>query len=126
MGLFSDTDLEPFRDLFADLATDQECTITRNVKNADPYGTDSEIPQVIDTVDVLVSAPGITEGSTLQVHSLETSSLAMWKVSFPYGQDVLEEDLLTFPNSSKRLIVQELLEPKSYPISTDVLASEAQ
>jgi hypothetical protein len=127
MGLFTDTDLQPFRELFVELACDQECTISRPGNTADGYGTQSPgTPTVIATVDVFVHAPGVTEGSTLQVHSLEVSSLAMWQVDFPYGADVQEKDLLTFAGSTKTLIVQELLEPKSFPIVTSVLASEAQ
>jgi hypothetical protein len=121
MPILTDADMVPFRDLFANLACDKACTVKRPTLVNDGYGSQTETLTTIGTANTLVTKP---KPSILQNYAYLVASKATWQVEFPYGQDVKTKDQLTFTGSSKTLIVQEVLEPESFSISTNVLAVE--
>lgn len=124
MPILTDEDMQPFRQLFADLACDQACTITRFGYDGDGYGHKVENPAIIATVNSLVQKPGASIGDALASFAGRIASKSMIKVDFPYGQDVMQKDVLSFTSTPKTFVVQEVLNPGSFSISTTVLASE--
>lgn len=124
MPILSDADMVPFRELFASLACDKECTIKRPVLTNDGSGSQTETLVVIAVTNVLVQKPGASIGDALRGYASLLASPATWLIEFPYGQDVAQNDKLAFAGSSKTLTVQEILEPGSFSISTSVLAGE--
>jgi hypothetical protein len=106
----------------ADLAAavcDKPCTIKRATLVDDGYGTQTETLSTVANTKVGLEKPS---GGLLQNYSELIASQATWLVHFPYGQDVREKDELHVLGSS--LIVQEMLDLRSLPGLTDVLATE--
>jgi len=124
MPILTDAQMTPFRTLFASLACDKECVIKRPTKSKDAGGRVSQTLAIIATVSVLIKKPGADVGSSLQDYADIIAGKAVVPIEFPYGQDVAEEDQLTFTGSDKTLVVQKVLEPGSFSISTTVLAAE--
>jgi hypothetical protein len=124
MAILDDADMQTFQDLFADLALDKACTIKRPSKAKDSGGRVSQSLTTIATVNALVKKPGADIGNSLQDYAMLIAGKATTLIEFPYGQDVEEEDQLTFAGSTKTLVVQKVLEPGSFPVSTGVLAVE--
>ena len=124
MPILTDEDMQPFRQLFANLACDQACTITRMGYDDDGYGHKTENPVIITTVNALVQKPSASIGDALTSFAGRIASKSMIKVDFPYGQDIQQKDTLSFTSTPKTFVVQEILNPGSFSISTTVLATE--
>lgn len=124
MPILTDTQMQPFRTLFASLACDKACVIKRPTKSKDSGGRVNQTLATIATVNVLIKKPGADVGSSLQDYADIIAGRAVQLIEFSYGQDIREEDQLTFTGSSKTLVVQKVLEPGSFSISTSVLAVE--
>src|SRR4030095_1171686 len=118
MPILSDAQMGPFRTLFSNLACDKSCTIKRPTKSKDSGGRVSQTLATIATVNVLIQKPGADIGNSLQEYADIIAGKAVVPIEFPYGQDVRKEDQLTFTGSSKTLVVQKILDPGSFSIST--------
>jgi hypothetical protein len=121
MPAISEAKLQKLRALFVKKACDKECTISRAVKTPDGSGSQTEDPVVIAVANAVVKKPS---GGILQNYAFLVASQATWQIDFPFGQDIEQGDQIAVAGSSKTLIVQEVLEPESFPIATGVLVSE--
>lgn len=124
MPILTDAQMQPFRTLFSNLACDKECVIKRPTRTNDAYGSQTLTLTTIATVNVLIPKPDARGASTLQEYAALIAGKVTQLVEFPYGQDVRQNDQLTFTGSNKTLIVQKVLEPGSFSISTSVVVVE--
>lgn len=99
------------------------CTIQRKTLTSDGLGQASETWNTVATVNV-----GMTEPTAGQLTNYDfmIGSLAAWQVKMPVSTNVKEQDhlLVTGQFAQQTLVVQVILEPRSYPALLTVLASE--
>lgn len=100
-------------------AMDQLCQVQRKTRTPDGGGSSTEVWVTIATINVGITQPSAT---ILQNYDFKIGSLSTWQVRLPYGTDVREQDHLVI--NGEDLIVQVLLDPRSYPGSTMVLTGE--
>jgi hypothetical protein len=98
---------------------DKNCTIKRKTKTPDGSGSNSESWSTIATVNAGMSQP--TAGQ-LSNYDFLIGSLSAWQVKFPVGTDIRVQDHLII--NGQTLVVQVILDPKSYQALRTVLASE--
>lgn len=112
------------RDVAA-IALSLPCVVQRKTVTKDPFGTPVETWDTIETVNV-----GMTEPSAGQLANYDflIGSLAAWQIKLPYGTDVQHQDhlLITGEFAQQTLVVQVVLEPRSYAALLTVLASEVK
>lgn len=99
------------------------CTIQRKTITKDNLGQTTEVWNTVATCNVGMAQP--TAGQ-LANYNYRVEDLATWQVKFPVGTNVLPQDqlLITGQFLQQALIVQIVLEPRSYPVLLTVLASE--
>ncbi len=100
-------------------ACDKSCVIQRKTVTPDGYGTGTEVFATIATVSAGMTQP---TGTQLQNYDFLIGSLKAWQIKFPIGTDVKHQDHLVI--SGQTLVVQVILDPRSYPALLTVLASE--
>lgn len=101
------------------------CIVQRKSFSRDAYGSEIETWNTIETVNCGLSEP--TAGQ-LQNYDYLIGSLAAWQVKLPYVTDVQHQDhlLITGEFLQQTLVVQVVLEPRSYASLLTVLASEVK
>lgn len=99
------------------------CTIQRKTITKDTLGQATESWSTVTTCLVGMSQP--TAGM-LQNYNFMIEDLAAWQVKFPVGTNVAVQDhlLITGQFSQQTLVVQVILEPRSYPALLTVIAAE--
>jgi hypothetical protein len=100
-------------------ALDQTCIIKHIIKTKDAFGTEAESYSAGTS-----SACGFRQPSAgqLQMYAARLGSLATFHVAFPSGTDVQLLDHLVIGTDT--LVVQVLLTPQSYSVTSNVLATE--
>jgi head-tail adaptor len=116
-------ELAQIRSDAAAAALDLSCTIQRKTITRDTLGQATETWATVTTVNA-----GMTEPSAnmLQNYNYRIEDLAAWHIRLPYGTDVAAQDqlLLTGQAGQQTLVVQVLLEPRSYAALLSVIAAE--
>lgn len=102
-------------------ACDKSCVIKRATKTKDAYGSDTESLSTIATTVAGMSEP--TAGQLANYDYL-VGSLSTFQVKLPVGTDVKAQDRLVI--DSQTLVVQVVLDPRSYASLVTVLASEVK
>lgn len=101
------------------------CTIQRKTITADGMGQSTETWATVTTVTA-----GMTEPTAGQLANFDylIGSLATWQVKLPYGTNVKTQDhlLITGQFTQQTLVVQVVLEPRSYAALLTVIASEVK
>lgn len=102
-------------------ACDKTCVVKRKTKTKDAYGSETEVLSTIVT-----TVAGMSEPSAGQLANYDylVGSLSTWQVKLPVSTDVKAQDLLII--DSQTLVVQVVLDPRSYPALLTVLASEVK
>jgi hypothetical protein len=107
----------------ANAALDLPCTIQRKTITKDNLGQATEVWNTIATCNV-----GLTEptANMLANYNYRIEDLAAWHVRLPVGTDIQPEDhlLITGQFTQQTLVVQVILEPRSYAALLSVIASE--
>lgn len=100
---------------------DKTCVVNRKTKTKDAYGSDTEVLNTIAT-----TVAGMTEPSAGQLANYDylVGSLSTFQVKLPVGTDVKAQDLLVIDGQT--LVVQVVLDPRSYAALLTVLASEVK
>ena len=120
MTIFTDSDMQAFRDLAAEALRD-DCLIQRDTAGTpDDYGTDSEGLTTVATVKCLTAAP--TAGQ-LATYAEKIGNLSSWQVRMPFGTSVLINDGLTIDGQTMR-VQADLSSEQTYAMYMVVLASE--
>ena len=101
------------------MACDQACTILRKTATKDAYGSETEAFSVIET-----TIAGMTEPTAGQLQNYDylIGSLAAWHVRLPVGTNVEHQDHLVI--GPQTLVVQVILEPRSYHALLSIIATE--
>lgn len=107
---------------------DHSCQIQNKTTIADGYGQATESWNTIVTVMVGVDLP---KSSLLAAYAERIGSLATWLVKFPLGMSVTiqEQQHLIITDSqgnAQIMVVQALVDPRSYPLYLPALASEVR
>lgn len=117
------SELASIRSDAANAALDLTCAIQRKTITRDTLGQATEVWNTIATVNA-----GMTEPSAnmLQNYNYRIEDLAAWHIRLPYGTNVQPQDqlLITGQAGQQTLVVQVLLEPRSYAALLSVIASE--
>lgn len=117
------TELAQIRTDAAAATLDLSCTIQRKATTRDTLGQETEAWATVTTCNV-----GMTEPTAGQLanYNYRIEDLATWQVKMPYGTNVATQDhlLITGQFTQQTLIVQVVLEPRSYAALLTVLASE--
>jgi hypothetical protein len=121
MNPVSNAELASIHSALTVAVCDTACTQKRATKTPDAYGTETETLSTIATFNVGLEKPS---GGLLTEFADLVASQSTWLVHCPYGQDVKQKDQLVI--GSRTLIVQELLDLRSYPGLMDVLATEVK
>lgn len=101
-------------------AMDTTCQVQRITgRTSDGGGSSRPVFTTIATVSAGITQPSAT---LLQNYDFKIASQSTWQVRLPYGTDVKEGDHLIV--GGQELVVQVTLDPRSYPGTTMVLASE--
>lgn len=105
------------------IACSLPCTVQRKSVSKDVYGSEIETWNTIETTTCGLSEP---TGSQLQNYDYLIGSLATWQAKLPYATNVQHQDhlLITGEFAQQTLVVQVILEPRSYASLLTVLASE--
>jgi hypothetical protein len=119
MNPVSSAELTSIRSDLESAVCDLSCTQKRATRTNDEFGSATEALATVTTFDVGLEAP---RGGLLREFSSLIASQRTWVVHCPHGQDVRQKDQLIV--DSKTLIVQELLDLRSYAGLMDVLATE--
>ena len=98
---------------------DQTCTIWRKTAAKDAYGSETEVFNEIAT-----TVAGMTEPTAGQLQNYDylIGSLAAWHVRLPVGTNVEHQDHLVI--GTQTLVVQVILEPRSYHALLSIIATE--
>ncbi|MGA8765244.1 MAG: head-tail adaptor protein [Candidatus Sulfotelmatobacter sp.] len=109
----------------ANAALDLPCTIQRKTLTRDGAGQATSVWNTVATVNAGMTEP---TGGQLQNYNYLIEDLASWAVKLPYGTDVAAQDrlLITGQLGQQTLVVQVVLEPRSYAALLTVIASEAK
>jgi hypothetical protein len=109
----------------ANAALDLPCTIQRKTITKDNLGQATEVWNTIATCNVGMTQPS---QQLLQNYDFMIGSLSAWQVKFPYGTNVAAQDhlLITGQFAQQVLVVQVILEPRSYAALLTILASEVK
>lgn len=101
------------------------CTIQRKAVTSDGMGQATETWSTITTVTVGMAQPTANQ---LQNFDYLIGALATWQVKLPYGTNVKAQDhlLITGQFTQQTLVVQVVLEPRSYAALLTVIASEVK
>lgn len=99
------------------------CIVQRKVVSRDAFGSEIETWSTIETTSCGLSEPSAGQ---LQNYDYLIGSLAAWQVKLPYATNVQHKDhlLITGEFTQQTLVVQVILEPRSYASLLTVLASE--
>lgn len=100
---------------------DQAFKIWRKSATKDAYGSETEVFNLIEQIDIGVTEPTATH---LQNYDYLIGSLAAWHVRAPVGSNVLHQDHLVQVGGSQVLVVQVILEPRSYHSLMGMIATE--
>lgn len=102
-------------------AMDTPCVIKAKTRTSDGGGSSTEVWATTAT-----TVAGITQPSAglLQNYDFKIGNLSTWQVRLPYGTTVAEQNHLII--NGQTLVVQVLLDPRSYPGCVMVLASEVR
>lgn len=105
------------------IVCDTTCTVQRETRTSDGMGQATSSWNTVLTCNVGVAEP--TAGH-LQNYAYLIADLAAWQVKFPYGSDIQAQDhlLITGQETQQTLVVQVLLEPRSYAALLTVIATE--
>lgn len=97
--------------------------IQRKTMTSDTMGQETEVWATVSSPGLLVGMrqPGPAE---LSNYDFLVGSLSAWQVHFPNGTDVRHQDRLLI--SGLTMVVQVILQPRSYSAYADVLASEVR
>lgn len=119
------TELAQIRTDAAAAALDLSCTIQRKTLTRDGSGQATETWNTVATINAGMTEP---TGGQLQNYNYLIEDLATWMVKLPYGTNVQAQDrlLITGQLGQQTLVVQVVLEPRSYAALLTVLASEAK
>jgi len=100
-------------------ACDQPCVIKRKTPTKDAYGSETEIFSTVAT-----TVAGMTEPTAGQLANYDylIGSLAAWHVRLPIGTNVEHQDHLLI--GAQTLVVQVILDPRSYHALLSVIATE--
>lgn len=126
-NLISIDELASMRRDMAAMALSLPCIVQRKTVTKDIYGSDVESWATISPADLKC---GLSEPSAGQLQNYEflIGSLAAWQVKLPYQTDVQHQDhlLVTGEFAQQTLVVQVILEPRSYATLLTILASEVK
>jgi len=126
-NMISTDEIASIRRDMAAMALSLHCVIQRKAVTKDAFGSDTETWPTISP-DVLKC--GLSEPSAGQLanYNFLIGSLAAWQVKLPYQTDVQHQDhlLITGEFTQQTLVVQVILEPRSYASLLTVLASEVK
>jgi hypothetical protein len=100
---------------------DLSCVVERKTLTPDGQGGSTEAWNPVAAVKVGMAQP--TAGQ-LQNYDYLIGSLAAWQVKFPVGTDVRHQDHLIV--GGQTLVVQVIMNPRSYAALLTVLASEVK
>lgn len=120
-GLLSATELASIRADASAAVCDTSCTIQRKVKTPDGYGGSTETYNTIATVLCGMAQPSAPQ---LAAYASEIGALAIWKVFFPSGTDVQEQDHLVIGSDTFEVHVR--LTPQSYSALESIIAAEVR
>ncbi len=116
-------ELAQIRSDAAAAALDLPCIIQRKTLTRDTLGQGTETWATVATCNA-----GMTEPSAnmLQNYNYRIEDLAAWHIRLPYGTNVQPQDqlLITEQAGQQTLVVQVLLEPRSYASLLSVIAAE--
>ena len=130
MPIFTDEEMQEFADTFEELGMPDSCTIKRAVVTDTAYGKKEELVVVGESV-CLVEDPGkLSSRHLLQVYAERLGDLVSWPLSVPLGTDIQVGDILTVTcrliPQSQDMKVQIALDPKSFAVSLNFIASEVR
>lgn len=100
---------------------DKQCVIQRATATSDGYLGQTKTWAVINNVQAGMTQP--TAGQLANYDYL-IGALATWQIRLPYGTDVKAQDHLIIDGQT--LVVQVLLNPRSFASTTLLLASEVK
>ena len=100
---------------------DKDCTIKAPSTTNDAWGSQAEDYTVVGTCKVLVSQPS---GSLLANYEFIVGDLNTWMVKAPVGTNIREQYHLVIDGQT--LVVQVVLQPKSYTGLLTILAAEVK
>lgn len=106
-------------------ALDLPCVIQRKTLTRDGAGQATSVWNTVATVHAGMTEP---TGGQLQNYDYLIADLATWSVKLPYGTNVQAQDrlLITGQLGQQTLVVQVVLEPRSYAALLTVIAAEAK
>lgn len=120
-------ELASIRNDMAAMVLSLPCQIQRKTVTKDSFGSNTDTWATISDDDLMC---GMSEPSAgqLQNYDFLIGSLAAWQVKLPYGTDIRHQDhlLVTGEFAQQTLVVQVILEPRSYASLLTVLASEVK
>ena len=117
----SSAELAAIRADIQSAAMDQTCVIKRKTRTSDGGGSSTEVWTTIATTVAGITQPSAT---LLQNYDFKVSSQSTWQVRLPYSTGVKEQDHLII--GGQTLVAQVTLDPRSYPGTTMLLASEVR
>ncbi len=101
---------------------DLDCTIQRRPQSSDAYGSPGTgTYSTIATCKAGMKQPNAT---LLQNYAYLIAAKSTWQVRLPEGQDVQHQDLLLI--GTDKLEVQVILQPRSFSLAVNLLASEVK
>jgi hypothetical protein len=115
----SDAELALIQSDVAAAACDQICVIQRKISTKDAYGSNTEAFSRIETTIAGMAEPSAGE---LTNYDYLIGDKAAWHVRLPVGTNVEHQDHLLI--GSQTLVVQVVLEPRSYHALFSVIATE--
>lgn len=100
---------------------DKPCAIYRKTPTKDAIGSETDAWAQISPNGLMA---GIAEptANMLQNYDYLIGSMAAWHVRLPVGTNIMHQDHIVI--GTHTLVVQKILEPRSYPALLSVLASE--
>jgi len=127
MPIFTDEEMQEFADTFEELGMPDSCIIKRDDPTDVAYGQKENLV-VVGESPCLVGEP--LSKHLLEVYADRLGGLVSWPLSFPLGTDVKEGDILEVTSrliaKTQEMKVQIELSPKSFAVSTNVIASEVK
>ena len=128
MPIFTDEEMQEFADTFEELGMPDHCVIEREFTSDARYGQEVDLITSEESACLVSDPKSKSTSELLQAYADRLGSLASWPISLPLGRDVQEGDFLTVTSrlipQSQKMKVQVLLSPKSFAVSTNVIASE--
>jgi hypothetical protein len=115
-------EIAAMQDTIAHLFTDR-CNIVREVKAADQYGGESEVPQPIAEGVPCEVYPQVQALRPLEVVAGQVEVRMLWNVAMPVGTDVRVGDKLTILSNNQETVVQSVLDPETLDLEMRVVVS---